>query len=63
MNLGARFCPGEVLARSSLFMYFATILQKFRSKFDLKSPVPTTGPMPVFTIGAYPFKVLLANRE
>ncbi|XP_046391129.1 probable cytochrome P450 305a1 isoform X2 [Ischnura elegans] len=66
-GFGRRRCPGEVLAKSFLFMFFAGILLHFRLAPNPKGPPPIhpglhAGTVPGLTLAPHPTKLLLTPR-
>ncbi|XP_067013403.2 methyl farnesoate epoxidase [Anabrus simplex] len=61
-GVGKRLCPGEALARNTLFLFFTTLLQHFTIVLPENSPKPTTVPLSGFTVAPQPFKVTFNPR-
>jgi len=59
---GKRYCVGESLSKSVLFLFFATFLQEFSVSIPEGEPRPTTIPQPGFTTAPYPFRIKLKQR-
>lgn len=59
---GKRFCIGEAMARSILFIFAATFLQEFSVSIPKEDPRPSTVPQPGFTSAPYPFRINLKQR-
>jgi methyl farnesoate epoxidase/farnesoate epoxidase len=59
---GKRVCLGEVLARSTVFLFFTTLLQEFTFSVPEDDPVPQTLPLPGMTMAPQPFKMKIARR-
>lgn len=62
LSPGRRRCPGEVLAKSALFILFTGIMQKYKLR-----PVPGKGPNSVeiihgLTSSPKPYEVLVTPR-
>jgi Cytochrome P450 len=61
-GIGKRFCIGESMARSILFIFFATFLHEFSVSIPEGDPRPTTMPQPGFTTAPYPYRMKLQQR-
>lgn len=60
--LGKRRCIGENIARSSLFIYFASFMQAFKMAVPTGVNLPDINPMDGITLQPKPFKVELIRR-
>lgn len=59
---GKRFCVGESLSKSVLFLFFATFLQEFSLSVPEGEPRPTAKPQAGFTTAPFPFRMKLKQR-
>ena len=59
---GKRFCVGESLSKSVLFLFFSTFLQEFSVSIPEGDPRPSTKPQAGFTTAAFPFRMKLKQR-
>lgn len=59
---GKRFCVGESLSKSVLFLFFATFLQEFSLSTPEEDPRPSTKPQAGFTTAPFPFRMKLKQR-
>nr|CAD7571450.1 unnamed protein product [Timema californicum] len=62
-GMGKRLCIGESLARTSLFIFFASLMQEFSFSLPKGDPLPSTKALPGFTAVFQPFKVNVTHRE
>jgi len=60
--VGKRACIGETLARDSLFLFMASIFQRFQILPDPSNPKPTIQPGFGFLLAPKPFTVILKDR-
>lgn len=60
--LGKRRCIGENIARSSLFIYFASFMHAFKMAIPSGVDLPDITPMDGITLQPKPFKVELIRR-
>jgi len=67
IDLGNRSCTGEMLAKNSLFLFFTTLMQRFRflPPTELTDPTlePSLDPIPGLTLLARPCLAHLINRN
>ncbi|KAK7101305.1 cytochrome P450 2J1-like [Littorina saxatilis] len=61
-GIGRRVCLGESLARMELFLYLATLIQRFRFLPPGQEPLPSLEGIMGFTISPAPFKVRAIPR-
>ncbi|XP_063241126.1 methyl farnesoate epoxidase-like [Bacillus rossius redtenbacheri] len=61
-SLGKRACLGEALARNSLFVFFACLLQEFSFSLPEGDPPPSTWPQSGLTTAPQPFRVRVSCR-
>ncbi|KAF6203329.1 hypothetical protein GE061_003747 [Apolygus lucorum] len=59
---GKRRCPGEALARSFMFIFFASFLHRFKLEQNGVVP-PTLDPVPGITLSTTPFDLKLSLRH
>ncbi|PSN45989.1 Methyl farnesoate epoxidase, partial [Blattella germanica] len=59
---GKRMCLGEVLARSTVYLFFTSFLQEFTFSVPEGDTKPSTFPLPGFTIAPQPFRVKVTKR-
>ncbi|CAL8068264.1 unnamed protein product [Orchesella dallaii] len=59
---GKRVCPGQILAESSMFMYFATLMRLFKFENDGES-TPTIQPTLGLTYSPTPFFMRVLERN
>jgi methyl farnesoate epoxidase/farnesoate epoxidase len=59
---GKRYCVGESLSKSVLFLFFATFFQEFSISIPEGHPRPTTKPQAGFTTAPFPFTLKLKQR-
>lgn len=60
---GRRQCPGEALARDTLFLFLSNIFQQFEILPDPENPKPDLEPVLGFVNGPKRFKVFLRLRN
>lgn len=60
---GKRRCLGEGLARSSLFVFFAGLVQKYQLHLPEGEPLPDRNLLPAITLAPKPYKVIFEKRE
>ena len=60
---GKRMCLGEVLARSTVYLFFTSLLQEFTFSLPEGEPKPSTIPLSGFTIAPQPFRVKVTKRN
>lgn len=60
---GKRVCLGEVLARSTFFLFFTSLFQEFTFSIPAGDPKPTTVPLSGITITPQPFRVKAIKRN
>lgn len=61
--IGRRQCPGETLAKDTLFLYFTNLIQKFKMVPDPQKPELDLEPGVSFMIVAKPFHVIFQERK
>lgn len=61
-SAGRRICVGEQLARMDLFIFFASLLQRFEFSIPDKQPPPRHDPIFMFNHTPYPFQISLQVR-
>ncbi|ODN01945.1 Farnesoate epoxidase [Orchesella cincta] len=61
--IGRRQCPGESLAKDTVFLFLTNLVQRFDIMKDPSSPEPTTEPAIQFTITTQPYKVIFNERN
>ncbi|CAH1775272.1 unnamed protein product [Owenia fusiformis] len=61
-SLGKRMCLGESLARTELFLFFTSMLQRFHFRLPPDLPLPSLQGKIGLTICALPYKVLAIKR-
>uniref|UniRef100_A0A0K8SBH9 Cytochrome P450 305a1 n=2 Tax=Lygus hesperus TaxID=30085 RepID=A0A0K8SBH9_LYGHE len=59
---GKRRCPGEALARSFMFIFFASFLHRFKLEQNSDNP-PTLDPIPGITLSTTPYDLKLSLRH
>ena len=59
---GKRVCLGEVLARSTLFLFFSALLQEFTFSTPEGDSPPSKIPLSGFTIAPQPFRLKVTKR-
>jgi len=62
-SAGKRNCAGEQLARVTMFIFFAGLLQRFIFKTDESEPTPTTDVTPGFSNSPKPYNVIVQIRD
>ena len=64
---GKRICLGESLARSTIFLFFTSIMQRFRFSMPINPSdsnlIPTLNPIPGLTLGPYPCLAHVTERN
>ncbi|KAF7988455.1 hypothetical protein HCN44_001028 [Aphidius gifuensis] len=60
---GHRRCPGEILAKSSVFIIFTGIMKKYKLLPVSDKNLPDLEPIPGLTISPKPYDVLLVSRS
>lgn len=61
-GVGKHRCMGEMLAKSDLFLFIATLLQNFSFLVPPGHPVPTAEPLDGATASVRQYTALLVNR-
>ena len=59
---GKRECVGKALARTNYFLFFTSMIQKYRMEIPKDSSRPSTVPVSGFTTAPAPFKAKLIPR-
>jgi len=60
---GKRRCPGEPLAKTSVFLMISNILQKYTFSTVPGAEKPTTVPMIGLNLAPFPYKALIRKRK
>ncbi|KAL0278353.1 UNVERIFIED_CONTAM: hypothetical protein PYX00_000191 [Menopon gallinae] len=60
---GKRVCPGESLARNTLFLFFTSMIQHYKFVIPDDHPRPSTIPLSGFTQAPQPFEVTVTRRS
>lgn len=61
-GLGKRRCMGENLAKSSLFLFFASFMHSFNIRVPKGEPLPDIVGLDGITLSPKPFKLILSPR-
>ncbi|XP_057329953.1 probable cytochrome P450 305a1 [Microplitis mediator] len=59
---GHRRCPGEIVAKSAIFLLFAGVMKNYKLLPVSSSNLPEMDPQPGLTISPKPYEVLLTKR-
>lgn len=59
--LGHRRCPGEIVAKSAIFLIFSGVMRHFQL-LPGNNDIPDLEPQPGLTISPKPYHVLLVER-
>ncbi|KAI7794516.1 cytochrome P450, partial [Triplophysa rosa] len=62
-SLGPRVCPGETLARTELFLYIVTLLQRLHFSWPPNSPRPDMDGIMGVVRFPHPFKIVCCSRD
>lgn len=60
---GKRRCMGEMMARSSLFLFVTTLMQNFNFLVPHGHPIPSDKPIDGATPSTQPYTALVMNRQ
>lgn len=61
--IGKRRCPGEILARNFIFLFFTGLLRHYTFSSVPGEPLPSGKPIPGITLSPEPYKVQLLLRS
>ena len=56
---GRRVCMGETLAKMELFLFFSSLMHRFKFELPPGAEKPSTEPVPGFTLSPQPFQVII----
>ncbi|GLH13839.1 Methyl farnesoate epoxidase [Gryllus bimaculatus] len=62
-GIGKRLCPGEALARNTMFLFFTSLMQEFYVQLPPGSTKPSTESLSGFTTAPKPFEVIFKSRH
>lgn len=62
-GMGKHVCLGEALARNTLFLFFAALMQDFSFRLPAGAAKPSTTCVSGFTVSHQPFEVVVSERE
>lgn len=60
---GKRRCLGENLGRSSMFSFFAGVVQRYSMRLPEGEPIPDRNLIPAITLAPKPYKVIFEPRQ
>ncbi|ODN00908.1 Cytochrome P450 2J5 [Orchesella cincta] len=61
--IGRRQCPGETLAKDTIFLFLTNLVQKFNILADPNSPEPDLEPAVSFIVQSKPYQVVFQERK
>ncbi|KAK7865451.1 hypothetical protein R5R35_002329 [Gryllus longicercus] len=62
-GIGKRLCPGEALARNTMFLFFTSLMQAFYVQLPPGSTKPSIESLSGFTTAPKPFEVIFKSRH
>ncbi|KAL6483913.1 hypothetical protein MHYP_G00087860 [Metynnis hypsauchen] len=62
-SLGPRVCPGETLARTELFIFFTSLLQRLKFSWPPGAPRPNMDGIMGIVRSPFPFETICLSRD
>lgn len=62
-SIGRRQCIGEPLARDTIFLFIANIVQQFKLVFEPNKPNPSLDPAVGFSLNPQEYRVIFKSRN